>query len=183
MKKHFISTLLAVLVFAIATQAQNRVKDRGFDLSAAGQTVLLGTYTWNAEADDFPRFGKDKEKTGDIWWQQETDSKQSLVPQNGALIIEVHDRNFAELTVEDLKVLRYSATPVSNKALIPGTVLALLTAEGNYAKLKIVGYRALHDFSFREAAVLSEGWKTFVLNKGNKENYHLEVEWILYTKQ
>ena len=183
MKTRFISTLLAVFVFSIAIQAQIKVDEPGFDLSAAGQTVLLGTYTWNAETDDFPPFGKAEDKTGDIWWRQETDSKQSLVPRNDALIIEVHDRDFAGLTVEDLKVLRYSPRPVSNESLVPGAVIALRTAEGNFAKLKVVGYRALHDFSFKEAGMLRQDWKTYVLNKSDKENYHLEVEWVLYTKQ
>lgn len=183
MKTRFILTALVVLLFTVAIQAQKEIEDGGFALSAAGQTVLLGTYTWDAETDDFPQFGKAESKKGDIWWQQETREKQSLVPRNGSLVIEVHDKDFAELTAEDLKVLRYSLKPISNEKLVPGAIIALRTAEGNYAKLKVIGYRALHDFTFREAAVLRESWKSMVLNKDNKENYHLEVEWVLYTKQ
>jgi hypothetical protein len=183
MKTQLIFTLLIVLVCSFVIQAQIKVEEPNYGLSAAGQTVLLGTYTWDAETDSFPSFGKAEEKKGDIWWQQETENKQSLVPRNGALIIELRGKDFGEFTIEDLKYLKYSLKPIPNEALVPNAVFGLLTPEGNYAILKIVGYRALHDFSFKEAAVLRESWKTFVLNKTDRENYHLEVEWVLYTKQ
>jgi len=182
MKTRFISTLLVVLVFSIAIQAQKEVEDSRFDLSAAGQTVLLGTFIWDADTDNFPAKLLSG-KTGDIWWQQERLDKQSLVPLGNTLIVEVHDRDFAGLTADDLKILRYSWKPISNDRLVPGAIIAMRTTEGNYAKLRVVGYRPLHDFSFKEAAVLDACWKTFVLNKNNKENYHLEVEWVLYTKK
>ena len=183
MRTRFISTLLAFLVFSIAIQAQFKFEEPDFNLSAAGQTVLLGTYIWDADADAFPASERLSGKTGDIWWRQERLDKQSLVPLGNTLIIEVRDRDFAGLTVEDLKVLRYSPKPIANDRIVPGAIIALRTSEGNYAKLRVVGYRPLHDFSFKEAVVLDACWKTFVLKKSNKENYHLEVEWVLYTKQ
>ena len=64
----------------------------------------------------------------------------------------------------------------------PGTVVALRTNEGNFAKLKVVMYRELHDFSFPEAKLLDAEWKAFVLKRPNTKNYHLEVEWVLYRK-
>lgn len=182
MKTSFISTMLVVLIFSIAIQAQLKTEESAFDLSAAGQTVLLGTYIWDADTDNFPAEQLNG-KTGDIWWRQETREKQSLVPLGGTLIIELRDRDFNSLTADDLKVVRYSPKPISNDRLVPGAVIALLTAEGNYAKLRVVGYRPLHDFSFKEAMILRESWKSMVLNKPDKEKYHLEVEWVLYTKQ
>jgi hypothetical protein len=86
------------------------------------------------------------------------------------------------ITQEDLATLKFSYNSVANESLTPGTVVALQTEKGNFAKLKVVKYRELHDFSFPEAKLLSAGWKTFVLKKPNSEYYHLEVEWILYRK-
>ena len=55
------------------------------------------------------------------------------------------------------------------------------TGEGHYGKLRIKGYRALHDFDFKEAREhLSDSWKTFVLRKQNTQKYHLVVEYKLY---
>jgi hypothetical protein len=47
---------------------------------------------------------------------------------------------------------------------------------------KVVRYRDLHDFSFPEANLLDAGWREFALKHPNTNNYHLEVEWVLYRK-
>lgn len=183
MKKHFISTLLAFFVFSIAMQAQTKLEASSFSQVASGQTVLLGTYFWDAETDSFPSYGSAEILKGDIWWQQHNETEQSLVPRNGALIAEVRDKDFSELTIEDLKTLPYTRTPVSNENLVPGAVIAIRTAEGSFVKLRVVGYRALQDFSFKETLFLRENWKTLALSKKNTEKYHLEVEWALYTQR
>ncbi len=182
MKTFLFSTLFAVVLFAAATSAQIPIEEAKFIQTASGQTVLLGTYTWNAELDNFPPYLKSERKTADLWWEQINKNKQQIVPRNKAIIAEVTDRNFADLTVEDLQSLTYSRSAVSNKTLVPNAVIALRTTEGNYVKLKILGYRALHDFSFKEAAILRESWKAMVLREADRP-YHLEVEWVLYTKQ
>ena len=67
-----------------------------------------------------------------------------------------------------------------DSVLTPGTIVALRTSEGNVAKLKVLGYRALHDFDFPEASALSQQWRDSVLQQADCSNYHLEVEWVLY---
>lgn len=181
MKKQFVLIVFAVLVFSMAIQAQRNVEESNFAQSVMGQTVLLGTYMWDADANSFPDYRTSKGRKADIWWQQVNNVKQNLVPSNGALIIQVHDREFATITAEDLKILRYSSKPISNEVLVPGAIIAIRTAEGNFAKLKIVGYRSLQDFSFKEAEILREGWKSMVESRPYQENYHLEVEWVLFT--
>jgi hypothetical protein len=57
---------------------------------------------------------------------------------------------------------------------------ALKTMEGNIAKIRVTGFRKLHDFDFDEAALLSPEWKEFALKKPDIDKYHLEVEWVLF---
>jgi len=64
--------------------------------------------------------------------------------------------------------------------LKPGCVIVFRTSRGKFGKLRIVGYRALHDFSFPEAVNLSEDWKRFVLSKPDNPQYHLQVRWALF---
>ena len=69
-----------------------------------------------------------------------------------------------------------------NPVLLPGTVIALLTAEGNLAKLKIVGFRALHDLSFREAEDLPAECRVLAAKEPNISKYHIEIEWVLFKR-
>ncbi len=86
------------------------------------------------------------------------------------------------MTREDLAGLAYLAKKLARDSLTPGTVLALRTTEGNFAKLRVVGYRSCHDFSFPEAKLLSAEWRANGLKTPDQQNYHLEVEWVLYRK-
>ena len=65
-----------------------------------------------------------------------------------ALVVDVP---FEKLSGDDLRKLTYQSDAISNTSLKPGTVLAVRTSEGNFAKLKIFGYRDSHDFSFDDA--------------------------------
>lgn len=182
MKKQFVAIVFAVLVFSTAIQAQRNVEEANFTQSVMGQTVLLGTYMWDADTDTFPGYRTIEGGKADIWWEQIDGVKQKLVARNGALIIQIHDREFATITADDLKIIRYSSKPISNENLIPGAIIGIRTAEGNFAKLKIVGYRPLQDFSFKEAEFLRGNWKAMAQSRPFQQNYHLEVEWVLFTK-
>lgn len=104
------------------------------------------------------------------------------MPQNRAGLVVLGEKAFDEITREDLATQKYSREKVSNESLAPGTVVALQTDMGNIAKLKVVKYRELHDFSFPEAQLLAAEWRAFALKKPNTKNYHIEVEWVLYRK-
>ena len=158
-------------------KGQGRGDEKKEDVLAKGQTVILGTWSWNIEKN------KQGGKEGhDVIWQQATEKEQFLVPVGQAGLAILEKKSFDEITSKDLKGLKYSDNKIANDSLTPGTVLALRTNEGNFAKLKVVKYRELHDFSFPEAKLLDPKWKEFVLQKPNKKNYHLEVEWVLYPK-
>src|SRR5262249_23805039 len=140
---------------------------------AKGKTVLLGTWGWNADTD------QQKDPKGpDVWWQR-SGGQGYLVPRGKAGLAVVADKAFDKLTREDLAALKYTPDKIAGKTLTPGTVLALQTNQGNFAKLKVVGYRDSDDFSFPEAKFLSEDRRER-LKKNPTKDYHLEVEWVLY---
>jgi hypothetical protein len=126
-----------------------------------GQTVILGTFAWTMDGNK-----QGNVRTADFEWQ-----KPYLFPRNGAKAVLVPDQPFEKITAEDLGKLKYSTDKISESILRPGAVVAVRTARGNLAKLKVVRYRALHDFDFKEAIRLSD-----------IKEYHLEVEWVIYHK-
>jgi hypothetical protein len=179
--------LLLALVATATPAVSGRSDEKKGDESAEGQTVILetwgqtvilGTWTWDIETNK-----QGNKKGADVWWEQVTDKERFLVPQNGAgLIVVLGKKAFDKITQVDLAALSYSDKKLASDSLAPGTVVALRTTEGNLAKLKVVKYRELHDFSFPEAKLLDEKTRAFFLKHPNRKNYHIEVEWVLYRK-
>ena len=109
-----------------------------------GKTVIRGTWVWDIETNTQGGL----EPGRDLFWQQIRSGPNSrpphvqrLFPRGGAALTVVVDVPFENLSADDLKKLVYSPNPVTNTSLKPGTVLAVRTAEGNFAKLKVIGYR------------------------------------------
>lgn len=168
--------VIASLVGVTSLSAQSGQADAlAAGIPVSGRTVILGTWTWDIE-NNF----QGRSKTTDIWWQQMDDVRQALVPIGGSALARVVDRDYASLTIEDLVSLKYSRRPIENTQLEEGTLLAMRTAEGNFAKIRIIGYRELHDMWFDDAKYLSNGWKHGALTRPNRLKYHLEVEWTIY---
>ena len=166
--------LVAALMLAVSGRSDEK---KGAE-PAKGQTVIPGTWTWDIETNN-----QGGDKGVDVQWQQATATEQFWVPLNGAgLIVFDKKKAFDKITRQDLAELKYSDKKLANDALTPGTVVALRTSEGNFAKLKVVKYRELHDFSFPEAKLLKEEIREFFLKQPNTKNYHIEVEWVLYKK-
>ncbi len=139
-------------------------------------TVILGTYSWDVETDTLGSTPK-----SDFWWQRVDGKTGNLVAKNGTTV-EVVSKDFDSIDenyIKQFPALRDGR--ISNSEIKPGTVAMFRTGEGHYGKLRIKGYRALHDFDFKEAREhLSDSWKTFVLRKPNTQKYHLVVEYKLY---
>ena len=171
----FLLILVASVTWAVYGRGEEPKRDW---FAKKGQAVILGTWTWDIETN---MQGGDT-KGVDIWWEQVTAKKQFLVPKNGAGLIVLTKGAFDKITRKDLKDLAYSEKKLGSESLTPDTVVALRTNEGNFAKLKVVKYRALHDFSFPEAMYLDERTRKFFLTRPNTKNYHIEVEWVLYKK-
>ncbi len=140
------------------------------------QIVILGTYNWDVESASL-----DSGSKSDFWYQRVDETHGNLIAQNGTTLEIVHlpYEQIDKKSILQLPALRDGR--INSFDLKPGTVAVFKTVEGNYGKLKIKGFKSLHDFDFKEAQkYLDESWKHFVLKKPNTKKYHLVVEYKLY---
>jgi hypothetical protein len=117
---------------------------RALDSVVLNQTILLkGTWNLNLET------GVQGASPGaDLWWNQQTSVKRQMVPRNSARIAYVGPMTpaqFAAFGPDQLQALDYGTTPIvgdnnAGNRLVNGTVFAVRTTAGNYAKLRVVSY-------------------------------------------
>jgi hypothetical protein len=106
-----------------------------------GETIIRGTWFFDLDNGVTAISRTDS----DLFWEQETDTKRTLNPMNGALFALVGQRDFDSLKLQTLKGLHYLSdniranNDVSN-AIPNGTVLAYRTKHGRYGKLLIENY-------------------------------------------
>lgn len=117
-----------------------------------GTATLKGTFTFDLDTGVEGGTGP----TVDIWWDQQTTVLRQMVPQNTAKILNLGVVNFNTITASGLQHLSYSTTPIpgndnATNKLVAGDVFAVLTTQGNYAKVKVVTY-----------------------------GYNLQIEWVTY---
>ncbi|WP_310496618.1 hypothetical protein [Sandarakinorhabdus sp.] len=108
---------------------------------SSGLVMLKGTFVFDLETGTQGGVGP----AGDIWWQQQTTVKRQMTPRNGAGIVRLGAVGFTALGPNALQMLSYGSTsiPGNNDAtnqLTPGTVFAVRTAAGNYAKVRVLTY-------------------------------------------
>lgn len=137
-------------------------------------TTILGTWTWDVESN---RLGDRSD--ADFWWEQVTDTDRYLVPLNGAKTAIVEGQTFERIDAAYVRRVALSQEKIAGGVLKPGAIVVFRTAKGRLGKLQVVGYEALHDFDFPEAAYLPEDWKRYALSKPNTLVYHLQVRWTL----
>ena len=145
--------------------------------SSKSKTItLLGTYTWDVESGTLG--GSDSNV--DFWWERVDAKTGHLIPRNGTTV-EITKKSFASLDKAYMKTFPiFRDGRVSSSDIKVGTVVMFKTAEGNYGKLRIKGFRSIHDFSFKEAREhINDSWKKMVLKKPNNRKYHLVVEYVL----
>ena len=81
----------------------------------------------------------------DVLWEHVDAVTRLLVPQNGAMLTRLGEVDFDVVSYQSLNSLSYTATPIngsddtSNK-LTPGSVIAIRTNSGRFAKMKIKTY-------------------------------------------
>jgi hypothetical protein len=116
----------------------------GAVIVAQNTTVLKGTFTFDLDNGNQGGVGAGY----DIWWEQMTTVARQMTPRNNARIVNlgVYSASaFAALGAESLQSLSYGTAPIpgsndaSNK-LVNGDVFAVLTSQGNYAKVQVVTY-------------------------------------------
>jgi hypothetical protein len=147
----------------------------------AARTVILGTWGWNIATNKLGKWA-----SSDLHWAHQTATERFLEPLNGAAI-KVVAEPFEKIDLHYLKNVEFAKGKVSgsdnNNLLKRGTVLAVRTGDGSFAKLRVTRYYKLHDFSFPGAEVLNEAWKQGALRDPDRDHYHIEVEWIRYQNE
>ena len=138
----------------------------------------MGTWYWDIESNKQGRI-----PGSDLWWEQVDNDQQFLVPLGGTGVTLLERKDFDAIGVADLKNIKYGRCPVENVKFGPDSILAVKTAEGNYVKIRIVGYRELHDLSFADAQYGYRSWFAFLLTRPNRSNYHLEVDWMVFPRE
>ena len=109
-------------------------------MQSKGTTTLKGTWTFDFDT------GIQGPATGaDLWWEQVNNVNRLLVPQNGAMLALMGKPNFDAVSYPTLKSQAYTTTPIngsnnSSNKLTAGTVIAIKTGAGRYAKMKINSY-------------------------------------------
>jgi hypothetical protein len=154
-------------------------KDQEDETKVYNTTVILGTWHWDVDSNK-----QGSSDTADFWWEQVNDTERYLVPENGAEARLIPNGNYDTIEPDFIDNQTLSTDKISGTnergVLVPGAVVVFRTAEGNLGKMQVERYRALHDFSFKEAEYLTQRWREFVLKKPNKELYHLQVRWKLF---
>ena len=106
-------------------------------VQSRGTTTLKATWTFDFDAGVAGPPGG-----ADVWWRQVDTVTRYLVPQSGAMLAHMGMADFDAVSLQTLATQSYTASPIggSNKPankLEPGTVIAIKTGAGRYAKMKV----------------------------------------------
>jgi hypothetical protein len=86
-------------------------------------------------------------KDTDIHWGHSSGIKRQLYARNGSGFAYLGNAPFDDITAEDLTCLEYTDSPIDGgdeiDQMVPGSVIAVRTAKGNFAKLRVEGYHAV----------------------------------------
>lgn len=136
----FIPCLMAANTPAVCDYTRGHLGWNELAVQSEGKTTLKGTWTF-----DFDSGVQGPAGGADIWWEQVNNVIRYLVPQSGAMLAHMGKPNFDAVSLQTLKAQPYTANPIngSNNAsnkLTAGTVIAIKTNAGRYAKLRIDSY-------------------------------------------
>lgn len=113
----------------------------GATIVSSGSATLKGTFVFDLETGAQGGTGR----AGDIWWRQQTAVQRQMEPQNGAGIVRLGVVPFGGIGPSTLFGLAYGSTPIpgnddATNELTAGTVFAVRTGSGNYAKVRVSSY-------------------------------------------
>lgn len=110
-------------------------------LSRGTNLFVAGTSTF-----DFERGGPGTSTDADVWWQQVDSVTRYLVPQNGALLARLRTTELEVRSADELVSPPYDRLRIDGSSsrtrnqLTPGTVIAVRTRHGHYARMRIDAY-------------------------------------------
>ena len=97
---------------------------------------VRGTYSYDFDA------GAETSTGADVFWNQLTQTSRQLQPSNGAQLFNMGAANYDAVTKAQLQGLAYSTNAIngsdSGNQMPPGTVIAIKTNTGRFAKMKVV---------------------------------------------
>jgi hypothetical protein len=108
---------------------------------SSGTVTLHGTYTFNLDTG----IEGGSLTTDDLWWEQQTDVQRQMMPLGAAQLVNLGLVDFAALTALQLKDLTYGSAPIpanndATNQLVNGTVFAVRTNSGHFAKVQVLTY-------------------------------------------
>ena len=176
--------LLVILVAAAAFGGCAASKDKAKVVYRTA--IILGTCSWDAETNQLILGEK-----ADFRWTHVNDTERFLTPANGAKAAVVTASDYRAIDLDFVRNHRLSEERISGSdhedILPPGTVVVFKTAEGNYAKLRVVGYRGLDDLALSEMramapdiAISEVQWAELIRDVPNITRYHIEVESVVF---
>jgi hypothetical protein len=124
-------------------------------VKSSGTVTIKGTYQFD--------FDTGAQSPGtlkyDVWWQQMTSTTRQLTPLNGARLRHLGAVSYPSITAAELMALDYPAGSIvgsdgAANQLTNGTVFAVRTSDGNYAKAQVTQF-----------------------------GYNLTIQWITYAPQ
>jgi hypothetical protein len=126
---------------ALARNLQITRRSSDPEVVSSGETALKGT--WIMDLDNGVQGGDMFE--GDIWWEQLTETSAQMTPGRRATIVNLGVTDFDGIGLNQLEPLVYGTTPIpgnpdASNQLIDGDVFAVMTSEGNFAKVLVVKY-------------------------------------------
>ncbi len=145
-------------------------------------SVILGTWIWDVDADALDGAAAD----GDLWLshQDTATGAKTLVPQNSATALQVYGADFDAITAAFVQAQPLTGATINASnvggTLTVGSIVVFQTTAGTYGKFRVLGYRESQDFTFGEAALLTQPMRDMFNTNPNVINYHLEVEWELF---
>lgn len=120
---------------------QGAAGDPANRIVSTGTTLLRGTFCF-----DLDKGTETSTKQGaDIWWQQVTPVVRQITPMNNARVAYLGAVDFNAITEGALTRVTYSPLPLrgnddATNQLLPHTMFAVHTDQGNQAKVQVVAY-------------------------------------------
>ena len=109
--------------------------------------AVRGTFSFDFDA------GAETPTGADAFWRQSTSTTRALVAQNGAQFANMGAANYDAVTKAQLQGLSYSSAEIngsdSGNQMPPGTVIAIRTDTGRFAKVRITAKAPDNTLTFR----------------------------------
>ena len=174
-KQTVLFVALFILCFTVERASAQQSAVRMSRSPKVGQTVIMGTWSWDIESNKQVR-----SIAVDLWWEQIDAASQRLVALGGTRLALLETKEYESVSLEDISRTKLTARGFDGDSLEVGAVFAMRTTEGNFAKFRIIGFRSSHDSSLKEKEFARPGWVAGLLSRPDNPKYHLEIEWTLY---